>query len=460
MPDREPTGLSRVCPACGRRVPRNVTTCRCGRMLPADAPAAAEAAQPPEPRSRSTSILVMVLIVAALAGTVYRGWWITHRPSRTILNIEPQPSGSDSPVAAASAPAASPEARAWDASANAKEPTPPSPTTPETKSAPTTPPASIEEMVDRVMPAVVLIETTAGRGSGFFISHDTLITNVHVVQNDAYVTLRKMDGSTVNARVDSRAPAYDIAVLKVATPSSSQTVIPMASAQSLKPGQEIVVIGSALGTLQNSVSRGIVSGLRSAGGATLVQTDAAVNPGNSGGPMLDRSGAVVGITTMGYKNAEGLNFGVAIDHARDLLEGRLTNLGSQSGLNDIQAKSRGSESDHQHQQGEEQFRGAIGQLANGARDIDDAWAKFRGQCYKTPISGHYDREWFAVMVPHALPTDAAAGCISYYNQLEGAIKQFQGLMRRALTDARHADVMPGTMRDALREKKLDFDWER
>ena len=67
-----------------------------------------------------------------------------------------------------------------------------------------------------------------------------------------------------------------------------------------KPGQEIIVIGSALGTLQNSVSRGIVSGLRNSGGATLVQTDAAANPGNSGGPMLDRSGAVIGITTMGY----------------------------------------------------------------------------------------------------------------------------------------------------------------
>ena len=64
------------------------------------------------------------------------------------------------------------------------------------------------------------------------------------------------------------------------------------------------------------------------------------------------------------------------------------------------------------------------------------------------------------MVPHALPTDAAAGCISYYNQLEGSIREFQGLMRRALADARHADVLPGTVRDALREKKLDFDWER
>ena len=187
-------------------------------------------------------------------------------------------------------------------------------------------------MVDRVMPAVVLIETTGGRGSGFYVRHDTLITNVHVVENDSYVTLRRNDGTTVNARVESKAPAFDIAILKVATPSASQVVIPMGSAHSLKPGQEIIVIGSALGTLQNSVSRGIVSGLRTSGGATLVQTDAATNPGNSGGPMLDRNGAVIGITTMGYRNSEGLNFGVAIDHARDLLEGRQTNLGTATRL--------------------------------------------------------------------------------------------------------------------------------
>ena len=66
------------------------------------------------------------------------------------------------------------------------------------------------------MPAIVLVETTSGRGSAFFVQHDTLITNVHVVQNDGYVTLRQMDGSSVNARVHTRAPAFDIAVLKVA----------------------------------------------------------------------------------------------------------------------------------------------------------------------------------------------------------------------------------------------------
>ena len=315
-------------------------------------------------------------------------------------------------------------------------------------------------MVDRVMPAVVLIETSSGRGSGFYVRHDTLITNVHVVQNDAYVTLRRMDGSSVNARVESRAPAFDIAVLKVSAPSPSQAVIPMGSAHSLKAGQEIIVIGSALGTLQNSVSRGIVSGLRSSGGATLVQTDAATNPGNSGGPMLDRSGAVIGITTMGYKGAEGLNFGVAIDHARDLLEGRQANLGSTSGLTDIQSRSSGSESDRQQQQGDEQLRARVGQLATGANQIDADWKRFREQCYKAAISGAYDREWFAVLVPRGVPDGAAAGCTSYYTALEGNIKQFHEVMRTSVNNARRAGVLPGTIRDLLRTNKLEFDWTR
>jgi S1-C subfamily serine protease len=59
-------------------------------------------------------------------------------------------------------------------------------------------------MVDRVMPAVVLIETTGGRGSGFYVRHDTLITNVHVVENDRYVTLRRNDGTTATPASNRR----------------------------------------------------------------------------------------------------------------------------------------------------------------------------------------------------------------------------------------------------------------
>lgn len=409
--------------------------------------------------------MLAAIVVGALAigGAGY--WTFRSAPAATEPQMAEAVEASDSAPEpkSAPAPAQSGAAAAWNAAANAVSSTPdrapvtvaaaaPTPTSPLS--------ASTEEMVDRVMPAVVLIETTTGRGSGFFVRHDTLITNVHVVQNDGYVTLRRMDGSTVNARVESRAPAFDIAILKVAAPSASQAIIPMGSAHSLKPGQEIIVIGSALGTLQNSVSRGIVSGLRTAGGATLVQTDAATNPGNSGGPMLDRNGAVIGITTMGYKNAEGLNFGVAIDHARDLLEGRQANLGTQGGLTDIQSQSRGSESDRRQQQGEEQLRANIGQLARGAVDIDAGWKRYRDQCFKSPIPGNYDREWFAMLAPRGLPNDAAAGCTNYFRDMDNSVKQFRTLMQRTLEDARRASVLPGTVRDLLRTHRLDFDWDR
>src|SRR5207237_3250742 len=94
-------------------------------------------------------------------------------------------------------------------------------------------------------------------------------------------------------------------------------------AATVRVGQEVIAIGSPLGTLQNTVTRGIVSAIRETGNATLVQTDAAINPGNSGGPLIDRNGAAIGITTMGYMQRQGLNFAVAIDHARALLEGRV-----------------------------------------------------------------------------------------------------------------------------------------
>jgi S1-C subfamily serine protease len=408
---------------------------------------------------------MIAVIVGALAigGPAY---WLFARPAPAATVTQQVPTDDEAvDTDLGKQPSTSPEARAWDAAAATSKDAAPPPKAAD--DAPEPPPraplpasASTEEMVDRVMPAVVLIETTGGRGSGFFVRHDTVITNVHVVENDSYVTLRKSDGTALNARVERREPAFDIAILKVGIPSASQAVIPMGSARSLRPGQEIVVIGSALGTLQNSVSRGIVSGLRTSGGATLVQTDAAANPGNSGGPMLDKDGAAIGITTMGYKNAEGLNFGVAIDHARDLLEGRQASLGSQKGLVDIQSQSRVSESDRQQQQGEQQLRSRVGQLASAAANIDAGWKRYRDQCYTAPIPGNYDRPWFAMLVPRGMPNDAGAGCPGYYADLESSVKQFRALMQRAIDEARRANVLPGTGRELLRTNRLEFDWER
>jgi S1-C subfamily serine protease len=383
-----------------------------------------------------------------------------------VAEAEEEDVEADEPEAPASVSA---ERRAWDAAALAaprETDAPPTPIAAASEGPANIAGLSIEEMVDRVLPAIVTVETSTGRGSAFFVQHDTLITNVHVVQNDTYVTLRRMDGTTANARVHTKAPTFDIAVLKLSGASPTQSYLPMGSQDQLRPGQEVIVIGSALGTLQNSVSRGIVSGLRRSGGVTLVQTDAAANPGNSGGPMLDKNGRVVGVTTAGYREAQGVNFAVSVDHVKDILDGRQANLGTtQRGLSEIKpmrpgAKNEPSESDRRQEQGTEDFTARVDSAARVADQLDDLWRRFRQVCYKTPISGSYDREWFAIFVPHAVPGDAAAGCIDYYKSMQPEMQRFKSYMRTSVENARRANVLPGTVRDTLRSKRLQFDWDR
>jgi S1-C subfamily serine protease len=459
MADRT-TEPGRVCPRCERRVPRSVATCRCGEVLPADD---AEAA---EPSAKSSPVPVFLLILAVVGGAGY--WTYLREPATTpqmntgAAALVPQ-SGS-APDEAPRRRELSPEQRAWDAAARMED-AKAAPVSRGPEPTPLAEPAltpALEEMIDSVMASIVLVETTGGRGSAFYVERDTLITNVHVVQQDAYVTLRRMDGSSVSARVHTRAPAFDIAVLKVAQPSPSQPFLPMGSTAQLKPGQEVIVIGSALGTLQNSVSRGIVSGLRDSGGVTLVQSDAAANPGNSGGPMLDRSGRVVGILTAGYRGQEGLNFAVAIDHARDILDGKQSNLGSGApGLTNIQPMQpggQGVESDRRQQQGEQDFLRRVESAEQAASQLDQVWQRFRGGCYKSAIRGSYDREWFALFVAGGIPTDAGAGCVDYFQSMQREMNKFRDYLKSAVQDARRANVLPGTIRDTLRSRRLNHEW--
>ena len=325
-------------------------------------------------------------------------------------------------------------------------------------------PAGLEDVVGRVMPAVVRVEASGGTGSGFYVRPDTLLTNVHVVQEDVYVTLRQLDGSSVQARVESRSPAFDIAVLKVATPSVSQVVIPLGSAKTLRPGQEVMAIGSALGMLQNSVTRGVVSGVRESRGATLVQTDTAANPGNSGGPLMDRSGTAIGIITLGITGRQGLNFAVAIDHARDILDGRqvappagaltLDGIGTPSG-------GQQSESQRIQEDGAKVFLQAAERFAEAADALDVEWKRFRTSCYSVPINRSFDREWFAVLSPGAMTTPVPSGCATYFSNFKTETERFSRAMRASLENARRAGVLPGEIRDTLRSNRLQFEgWDR
>jgi serine protease Do len=164
-----------------------------------------------------------------------------------------------------------------------------------------------------------------GEGSGFIVTADGFImTNRHVVADATKVTVKLTDRREFEAKVIGMDARTDVAVLKIE--SSNLPVVRLGNPDLLKPGQWVVAIGSPFG-MENSVTAGIVSATaRSLPNETLVpfiQTDVAVNPGNSGGPLFNLSGEVVGINSQIFSQSggyQGLSFAIPINMANDVRE--------------------------------------------------------------------------------------------------------------------------------------------
>jgi serine protease Do len=173
-------------------------------------------------------------------------------------------------------------------------------------------------------------ETEIGGGSGFIVSSDGLIlTNKHVAADEkADYTVLTNEGEKIPARVLARDPIEDIAVLKI--DKTNLPAVKLGNSDNLKIGQTVIAIGNALGEFRNTVSAGIISGLKrsltassglgqSENLAEVIQTDAAINQGNSGGPLLNLNGEVIGINVAMALGAENIGFSLPINRAsRDL----------------------------------------------------------------------------------------------------------------------------------------------
>jgi S1-C subfamily serine protease len=191
---------------------------------------------------------------------------------------------------------------------------------------------AVTSVVDRIGAAVVRVEpksgggqSRAGLGSGVIISPDGLVlTNSHVVQGGREMRLATPDGLTLDARVIGDDPDTDLALLR-AQDGRSLPFAPLGNSKRLKRGQLVIAIGNPLG-FESTVTAGVVSALgrslRSQSGRLIddvIQTDAALNPGNSGGPLLSSAGEVIGINTAIIRGAQGICFAVASNTAQFVL---------------------------------------------------------------------------------------------------------------------------------------------
>lgn len=186
--------------------------------------------------------------------------------------------------------------------------------------------------VDKAKNAVVKIdkyslirgnERLSGSGSGFVFSSDGMIlTNAHVIENSDRLNVSLLDGNEFSGEMIGTDRDTDVAIIKVF--GTGYTPAKLGVSGELKIGQLVIAIGNPLG-YQHSVSVGVLSGvgrtMRTPGGQLIddiLQSDAAMNPGNSGGPMIDTNGEVIGINTAIIPSAQGLSFSIGIDSAKDI----------------------------------------------------------------------------------------------------------------------------------------------
>ncbi|MDS0528112.1 trypsin-like peptidase domain-containing protein [Clostridium sp. SHJSY1] len=210
---------------------------------------------------------------------------------------------------------------------------------------------TVSQAFEKVKPAVVTISTKGiqqsgyggfsqeveGLGSGFIINEDGyILTNNHVVANSSEVKVLLSDGNEVAAKVINTDEQQDLAMIKLADGTKVPGVAELGDSDALYPGEDVIAIGTPLSkNFAQTMTKGIISAVNrevqsseSGNTAKVIQTDAAINSGNSGGPLVNTKGQVIGINSMKMSSSatgseatiEGMGFSIPINEAKSRLE--------------------------------------------------------------------------------------------------------------------------------------------
>jgi serine protease Do len=235
---------------------------------------------------------------------------------------EPEPSAAEVDVPEAIVTSVD-SAQTGEESEDTDEPTP----EPKTQTSKPRQPVDPAELFETWAPSVVTVKMKTsfgfgGTGTGFIVSSDGLIaTNEHVISGGEGLEVKLFDDTVVDeVEVLLSDATVDLAILKVKT-DHELVPVELGDSEAVKVGEPVIVIGNPLG-LEHTLSDGLLSARRLYEGKRYIQMTAPVSPGNSGGPVFNRYGEVIGVTVakIGYRAGENLNLAVPVDQLRPLLE--------------------------------------------------------------------------------------------------------------------------------------------
>lgn len=311
-----------------------------------------------------------------------------------------------------------------------------------------------------------MVEAPGSRGSGFFAAPDLIVTNAHVLAGAQTASITTRNGSHVEGKAVIVSEQRDLALLQIPQQSAMAVALPLGRSANVRLGQGVIALGWAQGLTQSTVTRGVVTGLRQDGERLLLQTDAVPNAGDSGGPLLDLRGNVIGITSARRDNGTA-GFALAIDEARPFFERVPPNTAAAPASAQVTAtpaapaSSGPSVSDARRTIGLQHYDDALVSIEMSATQLDANWGDYRKSCHITSVPAGQSHEWFALFDPRSPLHSTGTNCADYLAQIEQRVRAVNASMTAAAEIGRESGLYAGELRTLRARHHLDYaGWDR